>query len=217
MIELQSMISDGIKMRIGILLFLAVLLSSCFEKAKPKLIIPDERMDEIFTRSLNPITDKYELPKLRETSLSGDDLEVRVWVETFAEIDGFIIKHIDGDWSAIAIKEINCKKKSYYPKDKVYELGKFNLSIPRSGWENIWQKLADAGILNLPNSDDKSFIDGMGYLVETNQNGTYRIYFYSNPDLQKREEAKQMMKIGEIIADEFGLHNFKVGSLCLEK
>jgi hypothetical protein len=69
----------------------------------------------------------------------------------------------------------------------------------------------------LPNSNDKSYLDGIGYAVETNQNGKYRIYFYSNPNLQKTEEAKRMMKIGEIIADEFGLHNFKVGSLCLEK
>ena len=69
----------------------------------------------------------------------------------------------------------------------------------------------------MPNSEDVSTIVGIGYMVETNQNGKYRIYFYSNPQNQKTNEAKQMIKIGEIIADEFGLHNFKFGSLCLEK
>jgi hypothetical protein len=77
--------------------------------------------------------------------------------------------------------------------------------------------LGNTGITNLLGSDDNSYIDGIGYAVEINQNGKYRIYFYSSPDKQKSEQAKQMMKIGEIIADEFGLHNFEIGSLCLEK
>ncbi len=143
-------------------------------------------------------------------------MEVRVWVST-SEIDGFIIKRSDGDWSAVTIREIDCSKFSYYPKNKNYKSGKINLSSPKSGWENAWRKLVETGILDLPNSNDSSYIDGIGYIVEINQNGKYRIYFYSNPNHQKSSEAKQMMKIGEIINDEFGLHNFKIGSLCLEK
>ena len=199
-------------MRILLLSFI-VLFSLC---CQPTLIVPDARKDEILTNALNPITDKYELSKLRESYFSGDDFEVRVWVEGF-EIDGFILRRFNKTWLAIAIKELDCKRFSHYPKDKIYKLGKVNLSTPKSGWKNTWQKLVEAGILDLPNSDDVSYIDGMGYIVETNRNGKYRIYFYSNPNLQKTEEAKRMMKIGEIIADEFGLHNFKIGSLCLEK
>ena len=195
-----------------IILLLVIFLSSCFQ---PTLIIPDATKDEIFTNGLNPITDKFELSKLRESYFSGDNFEVRVWVTGF-DIDGFILRRFNKTWLAIAIKEIDCKKFGY-PKDKIYKLGKFNLSNPKSGWKNTWQKLAEAGILDLPGSDDVSYIDGMSYIVETNQNGKYRIYFYSNPDLQKTEEAERMMKIGEIIADEFGLNNFKVGSFCLEK
>ncbi len=202
-------------MKIKIFLFI-VLFSSCFQNQKSTLVIPDATTDEILTKALNPITDKYEISKLRENYLLGDDFEVRVWVAVF-ETDGFIFRRYNKTWSAIAIKEIDCKKESYYPKDKVYKLGKFNLSTPKSGWKNTWQKLVEAGILDLPNSNDKSYLDGIGYAVETNQNGMYRVYFYSNPNLQKTEEAKRMMKIGEIIADEFGLHNFKIGSLCLER
>ncbi|MDQ3131042.1 MAG: hypothetical protein M3Q99_09815 [Acidobacteriota bacterium] len=201
-------------MKITIFLFI-VLFSSCFLNQKPILIIPETRKDEIFAKFVNPITDKYELPKLREISLSGDDLEVRVWFSEF-EIDGFILKRTDRIWTAIAIKEINCKQVGYYyPKDKIYRMGKISLFTPKSGWENTWQNLVDAGILGLHYSYYISMIDETGYMMETNVNGTYRIRFYGSEE--KSQEAEQMRKIGEIIANEFGLHNFKIGSLCLEK
>lgn len=197
-----------------LLLFLAFFLASCFQNQKPTLIIPDQRKDEIFTKFVNPITDKYELSKLRETSLSKDDLEARVWFSSF-DIDGFILKRINNDWSATAIKEIDCGRFSYYPKDKVYELGKINLSSPKSGWEKTWQELVDIGILDLPYSYYIPEIDEGGYKMETNVNGIYRIRFYGAKE--KSLEADKMRKIGKIIADEFGLHNFEIGSLCLEK
>lgn len=212
--ELQSAFSDGVMRKI--LLLFSLLLCACAEFRKPELSIPDERRDEIFQRYINPLTDKYEIGKLREKYLSGDDFEVRVWVSTF-EIDGFVLERINDKWTATAIKEIDCEKVSYYPKDKVYELGKINLATPKSGWENTWQKLVETGILDLPDSGETAYIDGVGYATEINRNGKYRIYSYSNPKHHKTVESQRMMKIGEIIADEFGLHNFEIGSLCLEK
>lgn len=203
------------KMQITILM-LVLLLSSCIEHRKPELSIPNEYFDKVFSEYINPLTKKYDFTELREKYYSGNDFEVRVWLST-SQTDGFIIKRIGEDWAAIALKEIDCKKFSYYPKDKNYNLGKTNLSSPKSGWENTWKKLLEAGIFNLPNSNDVSYLDGIGYIVETNQSGKYRIYFYNSPNLQKTEEAKRMVKIGEVIADEFGLNNFKIGSLCLEK
>jgi hypothetical protein len=98
-------------MKIAILLFI-VLFASCFQNQKPTLLIPDAQTDEIFANAINPITDKFEISKLRENYLLGKDFEVRVWVATF-EIDGFILRHFNNTWSAIAIKEIDCKKESY--------------------------------------------------------------------------------------------------------
>ena len=201
-------------MKISLLLFI-VLLTSCARA--PELVIADEKKDKIFSQFINPVEDRYKLPKLRETSLSGEDLEVRVWWMYF-ETDGFILKRIDGIWDATAIKENDCKKYSYFPKDKPYQLGKIKLSTPKSGWKSAWQKLAEAGILDLPDSDERRpTLDGVIYSVETNQNGIYRMYQYTNPEFLEKKEAVQMLKIGEIIADEFGLYNFKFGSLCLEK
>lgn len=200
-------------MKAAILLFI-ILLSACARS--PELIIPDAYRDKIFTEAVNPVTDKHRLEKLRETNLSGDDFEIRVWIPT-DKPDGFILKRVDDEWSAIAIKEFDCKTLNYYPKKKPYELGKIRLSAPRSGWEKVWKDLSENGILDLPEVNERYAIHGISYIVETNHNGIYRTYYYNNPQIQKSGEAKRMVKISEIIADEFGLSNFKFDSLCLEK
>ena len=69
----------------------------------------------------------------------------------------------------------------------------------------------------MPEPKESYYLHGINYFVETNRNGIYRTYYYSNPDRQKTQEAKRMVKIAEIVAGEFGLYNFKSGSLCLEK
>ncbi len=216
--ELQDAVSDRVMKYFifKVFLFSIVFLFSCSENRKPEVSIPDlMRYTNVFSKHIDPLNEKYGIEKLREKFFSDDDFEVRIWVSAF-EDDGLIISRADKEWSAIAIKEIDCKNYGY-PKDKLYEIGKIKLSAPKSGWENAWQRLVEAGIFDLPGSDDVSYIDGAGYIVETNRNGKYRAYFYSNPQHQKSDEAKQMMRIGEIIADEFGLNNFKIGSLCIER
>lgn len=213
--ELQGAVSSRVNMK-KILLIFSLLLCSCGEYGKSELSIPDEARDKVFRQFINPLTEKYELYKLREKYIAIDDLEIRVWIAA-SEIDGFILKRITGKWSAIAVKEINCTNFGDYPKNGEYQLGRINLAAPKSGWENAWRKLNEAGILDLPNSDDVSYVDGTSYITEISEKGKYRNYFYSNPNSQKTEEAVRMMKIGEIIADEFGLPNFKIGSLCHEK
>ena len=48
-------------------------------------------------------------------------------------------------------------------------------------------------------------LDGMSYVVEYNRDGSYRTYMYDNPDNAKCDEAKRMIKIGNMIAEEFNL------------
>ena len=45
----------------------------------------------------------------------------------------------------------------------------------------------------------------MSYVVEINTQATYRTYLYDNPSYAKCAEAKRMIKIGNIIAEEFDL------------
>jgi hypothetical protein len=89
------------------------------------------------------------------------------------------------------------------------------LQAPKSGWTNAWQRLIDAEILTLPDASsircEVGITDGKSYVVEVNKDRTYRTYMYDNPNHAKCAEAKQMIKLGEVIAEEFGLEEFKAG------
>lgn len=143
---------------------------------------------------------------LREDVLPEHDLEVRVWVGFgLYGKDGFILKRSSGNWSAIGLKKMICHAENR---------GKINLPAPKSGWEAAWQKLVDAEILTLPDSSKLKnaggILDGKGYVVETNSDYLYRTYHYGNPNYVKLKEAAQMVKIGQIIADEFNLDSFSM-------
>jgi hypothetical protein len=85
------------------------------------------------------------------------------------------------------------------------------LAAPKSGWEAAWERLARAGILTLQDASEvqcqSGALDGVSYVVEINVNKTYRTYRYGNPQFMKCNEAKRMVAMIEIIADEFSLHN----------
>jgi hypothetical protein len=49
----------------------------------------------------------------------------------------------------------------------------------------------------------------MGYVVETNINGKYRTYRYSNPQVVNCDEAKQILLIEAILSEEFGGRQFQ--------
>jgi len=148
---------------------------------------------------------------LRETVLPDDDLEVRIWVG-FGRYgnDGLILKRDSGNWSAANLRQMLCHVKEI-EKD---ERGKYKLESPKSCWDALWQKLVDEGILTLPDSSELKYndgaVDGKSYVVETNYDYVYRTYQYSNPKYVELKEARQIMKIGEIIADEFGLESFSM-------
>ena len=57
----------------------------------------------------------------------------------------------------------------------------------------------------------RSVFDGVSYVVEINKDQQYRTYLYDNPAQAKCSEAKQMLEIAGIIAEEFDLSEFKTG------
>lgn len=143
---------------------------------------------------------------LRETILPENDLEIRIWVGFgLYGKDGLIIKRSSGNWAAVNLRWMLCHLDSR---------GTYNLETPKSGWEAMWQKLVDAEILTLPDSSklkyESGVLDGKSYVVETNSDYFYRTYHYGNPNYSELKEAKQMIKIGEIIADEFGLESYSM-------
>lgn len=222
--ELQGAVSDGVKMISRILIVLlffascsktpnenVVNLQSPIPKTELKTDVPNESwvrsyFEEFYKNDygINKVAAMDGFSKLKETVLPKGDLEIRVWVGFgIYGIDGFILRRSAGNWSAVVLKRMLCH---------LEKKGKYELSSPKSGWDTTWQKLVNAGILTLPDSSKLKYeddvIDGKSYVVETNSDSLYRTYHYTNPKYVKLKEAEQMVKIGQIIADEFNLESF---------
>ena len=154
---------------------------------------------------------------LRENILPENDLEIRIWVGFgLYGHDGLIIKRSSGNWSVVNLRQMLC-----HIDERVDDRGTYSLEVPKSGWEAMWQKLVDAEILTLPDSSKLKYehgvLDGKSYVVETNSDYFYRTYHYGNPNYSELKEAKQMIKISEIIADEFGLESFSIKTVSCSK
>jgi hypothetical protein len=167
------------------------------------LEIPDAVWEPVFFKQLEARTTAVNLPSLRTVVLADNDLEVRFWYDGMEIINGVVIRRMGQQWSANWI---------YQTVDRLPSSAKMVLlDPPKSGWEVLWKRLVDAGILTLPDSPrpqcPTEALDGISYVVETNVNRTYRTYMYSNPQLMKCREAKQLLQLEKTLGDEFNLSN----------
>jgi hypothetical protein len=189
---------------IGIAVTTAWYFNRSSSNQEVRLIIPNARWEQLFFRDINSVARFSGQPDLRKTNLAGGDLELRFWWGFgLSPLEGVTLRRVSGQWSAIHVKA-----------DKYYEPSKANrkeLLPPKSGWESVWQQLVGAGILTLPDVSELNCnvggADGGAYVVETNSDHTYRTYMYDFPSEAKCNEAKQMVKIGDIIFEEFKIGN----------
>lgn len=169
----------------------------CRESQEIPTIVGISQWDSILFKEINRATDLGNLTELRKVRLQDGDIEVRIW-RAGAPLEGVSIERIDGLWSGVHIKV------NRYDEPESAKVEK--LESPKSGWEFFWKKLVDKGIVSLPhtpeNECDTSYLDGTSYVVEINQDKTYRNYYYHRGDGTCRE-SKQMEEIAEIIGLEF--------------
>jgi hypothetical protein len=182
-----------------------------------RLVIPPN--DMLLSPNINERLAKANLPSLRTVLLPDGDFEVRVWIGFGVNgEDCFILSNFSGKWSAIHLQGM--AEAPPFPNSLA------PLPSPKSGWNRAWHRLIDAGILTLPDAMEVKcypmVLDGIGYVVESNIYSTYRTYSYSNPwydnpPLYKRcNEARQMILIGKIIGDEFGLEGFDLSEVLVQ-
>lgn len=168
---------------------------------------PKTKWEESLFKVIDEQTNKAHLRSLRLIRLNDGDSEVRVWVG-FGQNgeDGLVLRRVNNRWSATHLHGIF----EVYPPNTYHE----ELPEPNSGWDLTWQKLARAGLLTLPDAASlqcNSYVnDGTTYVVEVNVDHAYRAYMYDNPDSARCKEAKQMISLGEIIANEFRLEEFRI-------
>jgi hypothetical protein len=206
-------------MNIRAILVLGLLIASCGSsvrhettptppgaKQELRVVIPEEIEKDSYIRSIDSFAQENGLSKLRQTILPTNDLEIRVQVGFgLYGVDALLLKRAAAEWQAAHYRGMICPSGNR---------GKVTLAAPKSGWDAAWQRLRDAGILSLSGIKDSGIKDGTSYIVETNLNHTYRVYAFGNPDHLKDREGKQMVAIGDVIADEFGLETFKVNYVC---
>ena len=119
----------------------------------------------------------------------------------------FVLKRSNGNWSAVVIRNIAADSKKYLPAKRL----ETKLEEPKSGWENVWEKLVAEEILTLPNGVEVGVLpcpDCWSYEVESKVGESYNFYHYDEGGYKIRE-ARQMSKIANIIADEFNLQDLK--------
>ncbi|HEX6717736.1 MAG TPA: hypothetical protein VF088_11535 [Pyrinomonadaceae bacterium] len=178
-------------------------LNANFKNQTPpalSLEIPDARWEPLFFEALEKHTKKAGIASLRSMVLPDQDLEVRFWYDHFEVIQGVIIRRSGEKWSASYLRQ---------KSDHEVSLEQENLEAPKSGWNDAWNKLTSAGILVLPDGSaancKSEVLDGIGYVVETNLNRKYRTYRYGNPQFSGCDEARRILAIESILAEEFSL------------
>lgn len=172
------------------------------QKAEPQLRpVAGDRFEPLFADTINERAKEANLSPFKSEKLNCDDLEFRVWVGFGKKpLEGFVIKRIGSQWEGTFLESINPTTKPPYRK---------RLSSPKSGWEQFWIQLVDEGLLTLPDSshlkNEVLVNDGTSYVVEVKKDGAYRTYAYMNPDYQKWQEAKQMLRMANILYTDFGI------------
>lgn len=166
----------------------------------PKLIIPKASWEPIFFEQINATAGLTGQANLRQTELSTGDIETRIWWGFgLTPLEGISLRYRSGQWSAIHVKADN-----YYEPTKA---SSEELKPPKSGWDATWSRLVQAGILTLPDASEINCggisLDGIAFVVETNVDGTYRTYKYSNPSLKDCEQAGQVQEIFDTLLEEF--------------
>ena len=166
-----------------------------------RVIIPKETWEPIFFKEIDERAAIAKLPSLRHAALPKDDLETRLWIGFgLSALRGFDLKRSAGHWQGTYIQGIA----SGLPRSE-YEI---TLRPPQAGWEGLWRRLSDKGLLSLPDAAsigcEGGALDGLSYVVENSFDNTYRTYMYDNPQFAKCKEAKQIIEIANLFDDEFG-------------
>lgn len=164
--------------------------------------VPAAMWEASFFKFLSENTDEANLPRLRDVSLPKGDLVMRFWYDARPYIvRGLVLRRLGDEWSAVHLDLTRGPEHSPAEQEA--------LAAPKSGWGKAWDRLVSAGILTLPDASEvqcrSGVLDGVGYVVELRFDETYRTYRYGNPQHADCGEAKRMVLIEEIIADEFGL------------
>lgn len=173
-------------------------------KPAVKINLPNASWEPIFFKEIDRVSALANLNPLRTVNVNDDDIQVRIWRGFGLDpLEGVVLARTKGIWRGKHIRAL-------YNKDETLAEA-IKLMPPKSGWQPLWQSITEKGLLTLPdpseiNCEDHDGLDGTNYVVEINQNNTYRTYRYGGG---KCNETQKMFDIGDIIPAEFGSDGHK--------
>lgn len=172
-----------------------------------------EYSQKLWKEEIKELSKEYGVINLQNDRLQVNKTEIRIWrLATFNEKNIiFQLSENNGKWSANLIEK-TISEKQRARKNHPGKLTLRKLEEPKSGWDNLYQKLVDEEILSLPDGDavgNEVCPDCWVFIVETKVDGKYRIYDYHAPESDKENrESQQVVKIINLVSEEFGLNVF---------
>ncbi|MDI9868957.1 hypothetical protein [Flectobacillus roseus] len=206
-----------------IIIFLCAFITSCsgqdnssISKKSSQVNTATSFKKEIPTYKNGGVDLFYELKKQKEKQLNLDSLEsgfdslqIRIWYDYALLINRelIVIKRTNGKWSAEHYQM--AVDWDAFKTTEVIKINKIKSVLPKSGWDNFFNKLLSFKIMTLPNMDDISglednWTDGVTYNIEIATKKQYRFYGYHLPDKfqDKFWQAKNMTEILSLISTE---------------
>jgi hypothetical protein len=173
------------------------------ESQRIEVILPAHRWEPIFFKDIDRITDIVGIKQLRTTVIGKDDVEVRFWHGFgLQNTEAVILKRSAGHWSAKHI----VGEQGMNPEWATIE----DLPEPRLGFDKLWNELTGKGLLTLADASEIDCeyegLDGLVFVVELNQNHTYRTYMYGG---DRCYQARTVDTMDAIIGEQFSTENDK--------
>jgi hypothetical protein len=161
-----------------------------------KLFVPKGAPETKYFPAISDLAKATKLEDLRATALPADETEVRVWIGFGkAPLRGYVIRNAKTD-SARLIQA----------GSGVSELMVSDLAPVNGDWYLTWLTLTREGLLTLPDwsqlppgADQLLVKDGETIVFESSSDGVYRVYYYPAVNSQAWPEAKQAIRIVELL------------------
>ncbi len=125
-----------------------------------------------------------------------DYIEVRLSRYAVLErtTETLVLRKVDNDWSSILLG------------NKLFAACNYQKIVqPKSSFEDLWQKLVNEGLLEIPQGQytTNCCTDGDGYEAEISYQGKLKRFSFHIPSKIPIKEAKQIQNIGTIISENF--------------
>ncbi len=136
----------------------------------------------VFCNCASKITPPVEFEEIRLhrwTALEGGEI--------------FVLRHVGAEWSAELLSDATRFRCLYGRK-----------VTPKSDWNTLWNTLVQDGLMEISGSEPPSGLeDGDGFRLEVRSGGKIQQYVVENPTHQSSENAKRILRIGDLISKEF--------------